>query len=76
MAFNQGENTFIYSRAYDTIRAFADNNVKEFYGMSLAEFLSYPHILCDYILKDSAKRLSAKVGAVDSVIKDMKNIGN
>lgn len=76
IAFNQGENTFTHSKVFDAVKAYADNNVKEFYGLSLTEFLSYPRVIGEFILKDSSKRLSAKVGVVDGVIKDMQNIGN
>ena len=76
MAFHKGEDTYLYSKVFDVIKAYADNNVKEFYHLSLTEFLTYPHVVCEFILKDSAKRLSAKVGVVDDVIKDMKSIGN
>lgn len=76
MAFNQGENTYIYSKVFDTIKAYADNNVKEFYNLSLTELLSYPHVICEFILKDCSKRQVAKVGMVDGVIKEMKSMGD
>jgi hypothetical protein len=75
MAFNQGENTYIYSKVFDTLKAYADNNVKEFYNLSLTEFLSYPRVIGEFILKDCSKRQSAKIGVVDGVIKEMKNMG-
>lgn len=74
VGMNRAENTFIYSKLFDRIKSYADNNVGEFYKMGLVEFLRLPRIYCDYILKDSAKRLSAKVGDMDKVISDMNNI--
>ena len=74
VGMNRAENTFIYSKIFDTVKGFADNNVGEFYKMSLKEYLELPHVVCDFILKDSAKRLAAKVGNINNVINEMNNI--
>jgi hypothetical protein len=74
VGMNRAENTFIYSKMFDTIKLYADNNVGEFYKMSLVEFLELPHVVCEYILKDSAKRLSAKVSDMNKVIGDMNDM--
>lgn len=76
VALQQGENTFIYSKAFDTIKAFADSNVKEFYGMNLQEFLQYPHVVCEYILKDSQRRLMAKVNADSKIMQGIQDLQN
>jgi hypothetical protein len=76
VAAQQGENTFIYSKAFDTIKAFADSNVKEFYGINLQEFLQYPHVVCEYILKDSQRRLVAKVNTDSKVMQDIQDMQN
>lgn len=75
VAMNVAEDTFIYSKTFDTIKAYADTNVKEFYGISLQEFLQYPHVVCEFILKDSSKRMSSKLNAESSVISRLENIG-
>lgn len=74
VGMNRAENTFIHSKIFDAIKSYADNNVGEFYKISLVEFLELPHVIFDYILKDSAKRLSAKVGDMNKVINDMNDI--
>jgi hypothetical protein len=74
VAAQQGEDAFIYSKTFDTIKAFADSNVKEFYGINLQEFLQYPHVVCDYVLKDSQKRLIAKAKADGKIIQDIQNM--
>jgi hypothetical protein len=72
VAYQNGEDTFIYSKTFDTIKAFADSNVKEFYGINLQEFLQYPRVICDYILKDSQKRLTAKVNSDIKAIEEIQ----
>lgn len=69
-----GEDTFSYSKTFDTIKAYADSNVKEFYGMNLQEFLQYPHVVCDFILKDSQRRLTAKTSAEANALNELKEM--
>lgn len=72
----QGENAFIYSKTFDTIKAFADSNVKEYYGMNLQEFLQYPHVICHFILEDSQRRLMAKVSSDNKVMQGIQDLQN
>lgn len=74
VSMHKGEDTFMYSRVFDTIKAFADSNVKEYYGMNLQEFLQYPHVVCDFILKDSQRRLSAKVTEDNKIIQGIQDM--
>ncbi len=76
VAMNAAEDTFVYSKMFDTIKAYADTNVKEFYGINLQEFLQYPHVICEFLLKDSYRRLSAKMSTESSVVKEIQNLQN
>ena len=76
MAAHKGEDTFAYSRIFDTIKAYADSNVKEYYGMNLQEFLQYPHVVCDFILTDSQRRLKAKVSSDSKIMQDIQDMQN
>lgn len=74
VSMHKGEDTFVYSRIFDTIKAFADSNVKEYYGMNLQEFLQYPHVVCEFILKDSQRRLSVKVTEDNKIIQGIQDM--
>lgn len=74
IAAHKGEDTFAYSRTFDTIKAFADSNVKEYYGINLQEFLQYPHVVCEYILKDSQRRLVSKVTEDSKIIQGIQDM--
>lgn len=74
VAANKGEDTFAYSRMFDTIKAYADSNVKEYYGMSLQEFLQYPRVVCVFILEDSQRRLKTKVSEDSKVIQGIQDL--
>lgn len=74
VALHKGEDTFAYSRVFDTIKAYADSNVKEYYGMNLQEFLQYPRAITDFILTDSRRRLSSKASEDSKIIQSIQDL--
>lgn len=74
VALHKGEDTFAYSRVFDTIKAYADSNVKEYYGLNLQEFLQCSRVVTDFILTDSRRRLSSKASEDSKIIQSIQDL--
>lgn len=75
ISFKKGEDIYAHTRTFDIIKAFADNNVKEFYNMSLVEFLNLPHVICAFILEDCQKRVGPRLKDMNNMMQQMQRLG-
>jgi hypothetical protein len=73
MSLSPSEDMYTYSKMFEVIKSFADNHVKDFYGINLQEFLQYPRVICDFLLKDSEHRLLNKLNSEAAAINGIKN---
>ena len=72
VAKHPSEDVFTYSRSYNTIRRFIENDVKESTGQSLNEFLSMPREYTRLVMEIITERRARKNQSAADIERKLK----